>query len=123
MGIYSAERYAVITETSQNEIICFLLRNFFSFSCYSTTTTMCPGHATESSTPTQSEMVAVPINEKRGTSRSADVSARLAQQRRNPYGPNAADFLSNISNFNIIESTLRGKYHSELAAAVPLRRF
>lgn len=29
-------------------------------------------------------------------------------QRRNPYAPRASDFLSNISNFSIIESTLRG---------------
>lgn len=28
-------------------------------------------------------------------------------QRRNPYAPRASDFLSNISNFSIIESTLR----------------
>ncbi len=26
----------------------------------------------------------------------------------NPYAPRYADFLSNVSNFNIIESTLRG---------------
>jgi len=28
---------------------------------------------------------------------------------RNPYAPRYADFLSNVSNFNIIESTLRGE--------------
>ncbi len=27
----------------------------------------------------------------------------------NPYAPRASDFLSNVSNFSIIESTLRGK--------------
>jgi hypothetical protein len=32
-------------------------------------------------------------------------------QRRNPYAPRASDFLSNISNFSIIESTLRGTYN------------
>lgn len=30
------------------------------------------------------------------------------QQPRNPYAPRYADFLSNVSNFSIIESTLRG---------------
>ena len=30
------------------------------------------------------------------------------QQRRNPYAPRASDFLNNVSNFKIIESTLRG---------------
>lgn len=34
-------------------------------------------------------------------------SAQPAQQR-NPYAPRYADFLSNVSNFSIIESTLRG---------------
>ena len=29
-------------------------------------------------------------------------------QRRNPYAPRASDFLNNVSNFKIIESTLRG---------------
>jgi len=83
---------------------------------------MCPGHETESSTPKQSEMVAIPTNGKRGTTRSADIAARLEQQRRNPYGPNAADFLSNISNFNIIESTLRGMYY-RFDATLYLRPF
>ncbi|PPR02619.1 hypothetical protein CVT24_002190 [Panaeolus cyanescens] len=31
----------------------------------------------------------------------------LCSQKLNPYAPRASDFLSNISNFNIIESTLR----------------
>lgn len=29
---------------------------------------------------------------------------------RNPYAPRYSDFLSNVSNFKIIESTLRGVY-------------
>jgi hypothetical protein len=29
-------------------------------------------------------------------------------QQRNPYAPRASDFLNNVSNFKIIESTLRG---------------
>ena len=31
-------------------------------------------------------------------------------QRANPYAPRASDFLNNISNFKIIESTLRGLF-------------
>lgn len=70
---------------------------------------MCP-HQNGDSLNTDSEsMVAVPVNknvQKRGT--SSNNRAILDQQRRNPYAPRASDFLSNISNFNIIESTLRG---------------
>jgi hypothetical protein len=33
---------------------------------------------------------------------------RPDRQRHNPYAPRASDFLNNISNFKIIESTLRG---------------
>lgn len=33
-----------------------------------------------------------------------------AQRPTNPYAPRYADFLSNVSNFKIIESTLRGNY-------------
>ncbi|EEB88378.1 hypothetical protein MPER_13819, partial [Moniliophthora perniciosa FA553] len=42
--------------------------------------------------------------EKRGTTRS---NSAIHNQRHNPYAPRASDFLSNVSNFNIIESTLR----------------
>jgi hypothetical protein len=31
------------------------------------------------------------------------------QQKKNPYGPRYSDFLSNTSNWSIIESTLRGE--------------
>jgi homocitrate synthase len=77
---------------------------------------MCP-HANGNHVPTDaSEMVAVPLtngsngvtNGKRGTTRSNGFSNYLEQRRTNPYAPRAADFLSNVSNFNIIESTLRG---------------
>ena len=50
-------------------------------------------------------------NGKRGTSGSKNIR-RTDQSQRNPYAPRASDFLSNISNFNIIESTLRGFYQS-----------
>ena len=36
-------------------------------------------------------------------------SASNQTQRRNPYAPRASDFLNNVSNFKIIESTLRGR--------------
>jgi homocitrate synthase len=36
---------------------------------------------------------------------------------RNPYAPRASDFLNNISNFSIIESTLRG-----MSATFPIAR-
>jgi homocitrate synthase len=36
----------------------------------------------------------------------------LANSSVNPYAPRYADFLSNISNFSIIESTLRGSFSS-----------
>lgn len=35
----------------------------------------------------------------------------VAAHKVNPYAPRYADFLSNVSDFNIIESTLRGEYH------------
>lgn len=44
-----------------------------------------------------------------GINGSTAASRMLEQQRRNPYAPRASDFLSNISNFSIIESTLRGR--------------
>jgi len=75
---------------------------------------MCPHQSGNVPPSTLGEMVEVPIsngvkpnpNGKRGTSRSQ--KALFDQQRTNPYAPRAADFLSNVSNFNIIESTLRG---------------
>jgi homocitrate synthase len=39
--------------------------------------------------------------------------AQEKPQQHNPYGPRLSDFLSNTSNFSIIESTLReGSVHS-----------
>lgn len=37
-------------------------------------------------------------------------------QRHNPYAPRASEFLNNVSNFKIIESTLRG-FHFHLFEA------
>ena len=37
-------------------------------------------------------------------------SVSTSSQRANPYAPGASDFLNNVSNFKIIESTLRGLF-------------
>jgi homocitrate synthase len=89
---------------------------------------MCP-HAT--SEPSSSEMVpidmtgAAPINGVNGNAPGAVSNgngvnghsapnggmgsrSRSDRQAKNPYSPRASDFLNNISNFKIIESTLRG---------------
>ncbi|KAK0469895.1 homocitrate synthase [Desarmillaria tabescens] len=75
---------------------------------------MCPHQNGDSLSSDRSEMVEVPLangasaNGKRGTSSNRNGHAqRLEKERQNPYAPRASDFLSNISNFNIIESTLR----------------
>jgi len=64
------------------------------------------------SLPAQS--VSINGKSKRGISNSA-YAASIEAQKQNPYAPRASDFLSNISNFNIIESTLRGSYYSFLS--------
>lgn len=43
-----------------------------------------------------------------GTNGAPSVKALHEQQKRNPYAARASDLLSNVSNFSIIESTLRG---------------
>lgn len=85
---------------------------------------MCPHAADSAPAVDKADMVEVPLasnvkpngvdaNGKRGTSR-ASARPQAEQQQRNPYAPRASDFLSNVSNFNIIESTLRGAYLSSL---------
>ena len=80
-------------------------------------------HATGDAIPAnKDDMVAVDVNgangasangastsngvKKRGTYR--DPNAHLKREATNPYAARASDLLSNLSNFNIIESTLRG---------------
>ncbi|KAH9481648.1 mitochondrial Homoaconitase [Psilocybe cubensis] len=78
---------------------------------------MCPTHNADPAAPVaKADMVEVPLvngaakpnglnaNGKRGTSHNPSNSR---PKPTNPYAPRASDFLSNISNFNIIESTLR----------------
>lgn len=77
---------------------------------------MCPHENGDVLPADSSSMVAVPLDGKRGTNprsrgRTNGVNGQQ-QQPHNPYAPRASDFLSNISNFNIIESTLRGAYTS-----------
>jgi len=66
-------------------------------------------------------MVEVPLSNGNGVNapaatngngkRGSTINKNKDQQHKqsNPYAARASDFLSNISNFNIIESTLRGK--------------
>ncbi|EKM58065.1 uncharacterized protein PHACADRAFT_252052 [Phanerochaete carnosa HHB-10118-sp] len=83
---------------------------------------MCP-HTNGDSTPNDPSQM-VPVDISNGTSHQTSVQSNGAnghatngaakshveQQRRNPYASRASDFLSNICNFKIIESTLRGAY-------------
>ncbi|KAF7316991.1 Pyruvate carboxyltransferase domain-containing protein [Mycena chlorophos] len=72
---------------------------------------MCPHENADSLPAPRSEMVEVPLtNGKRGTNSQVNGFngyTSAPQRQTNPYGPRPSDFLSNISNFNIIESTLR----------------
>ena len=74
---------------------------------------MCPHQNGDVLNTNSENLIAVDIKpngiQKRGT--SSVNRAHLEQQRQNPYAPRASDFLSNICNFNIIESTLRGMIH------------
>ncbi len=63
-----------------------------------------------------------------GTTHSNGVNGHSSSsQRRNPYAPRASDFLNNVSNFKIIESTLRGfclyrSHHSSYTADMSFHR-
>jgi len=76
---------------------------------------MCEHEPADSPPTQQANLVEVPLTQKangnqgkRGISRN--LRAEMERQNLNPYAPRASDFLSNISNFSIIESTLRGIY-------------
>ena len=62
---------------------------------------MCPHQNGDQLPAGKAEMVGVENNVNAGPSQ---------QQKRNPYAPRASDFLNNVSNFKIIESTLRGEH-------------
>ena len=72
-------------------------------------------HANGDVLPTdKDQMVAVEVPQRVGRPTTATNGVNgthnkpMNQKQINPYAPRASDFLSNISNFNIIESTLRG---------------
>ena len=84
---------------------------------------MCPCQNGASQPADNSEMVQVPLN---GSTSAHSVSSNAnghptangaangtangrSTRPFNPYAPRASDFLSNVSNFKIIESTLRGE--------------
>ena len=86
---------------------------------------MCPCENGAAQPAGNTEMVEVPLN---GSTSAHSVAANGAnghasngvngsasngagtQRPFNPYAPRASDFLSNVSNFKIIESTLRGEF-------------
>ena len=92
---------------------------------------MCP-HTNGDSTPNDPSQM-VPVDLTNGASHSSSVKTNgvnghasngatepsVERQRRNPYAPRASDFLSNVSNFKIIESTLRGNYRSHTVFREP----
>ena len=85
---------------------------------------MCPHQNGDAAPADKSEMVNVPLTNgaadgKRGSS-STNAHSIIEQQKKNPYAPRASDFLSNVSNFNIIESTLRGASITRLPPSHPL---
>ena len=77
---------------------------------------MCPHRNDDVPSETAQEMVAIEgtsnsLNGHRaanGNGAHSNGQSSAKQQRRNPYAPRASDFLNNVSNFKIIESTLRG---------------
>lgn len=87
---------------------------------------MCPGCDAETSTTpaTRADMVGVEnqrvgrpaqatngVNgHTNGVNGHANGQASHQTQRVNPYAPRASDFLNNVRNFKIIESTLRGQF-------------
>jgi homocitrate synthase len=78
---------------------------------------MCPRQTGDAPSGDSQDMVAVEGTQKslngyhglNGTAHSNGVNGHSSmKQHRNPYAPRASDFLNNVSNFKIIESTLRG---------------
>jgi homocitrate synthase len=74
---------------------------------------MCP-HGTDDISPENArDMVAIEgtpnsLNGHHAPNGAHPNGQSSVKQRRNPYAPRASDFLNNVSNFKIIESTLRG---------------
>ncbi|KAG6373416.1 hypothetical protein JVT61DRAFT_6565 [Boletus reticuloceps] len=76
-----------------------------------TVPTMCPHHNADSLPTQNDDMVIVDITASNGHHNGVNgvngVNAGRDNRRHNPYAPRASDFLNNVSNFKIIESTLR----------------
>lgn len=72
-------------------------------------TQMCPHNNADALPAQKDEMVSVNISTNGHRNRLNGVTPD--HPLRNPYAPRASDFLNNISNFKIIESTLRGQFH------------
>ena len=103
---------------------------------------MCPCQNGADQAATNAEMVQVPMNGAtpiangaatnghtnghtngvNGHANGANGHTNGTQQQRpsNPYAPRASDFLSNVRNFKIIESTLRGECPAGVVTAVAL---
>ena len=86
---------------------------------------MCPGCNPETSTTPVNRTDMVGVESQRvgrpsqatngvnghtnGANGRANGQTTRPNQRVNPYAPQASDFLNNVANFKIIESTLRGQ--------------
>jgi homocitrate synthase len=68
---------------------------------------MC-NHQTGSAPPENPQDMVAVGSTTNGHPGSNGVNGASSKQQRNPYAPRASDFLNNVSNFKIIESTLRG---------------
>jgi hypothetical protein len=83
---------------------------------------MCPHPSDDVPFENTQDMVAVEVTSNslnsRHTANGAHFNAQSsAKQRHNPYAPRASDFLNHVSNFKIIESTLRGSCIVSLSAS------
>ena len=56
----------------------------------------------------ENQRVGRPTQATNGVNGHANGASHKPAQRNNPYAPRASDFLNNVANFKIIESTLRG---------------
>ena len=56
----------------------------------------------------ENQRVGRPTQATNGVNGHANGVSHRPAQRTNPYAPRASDFLNNVANFKIIESTLRG---------------
>ena len=94
---------------------------------------MCPCQNGASQPADSSEMVQVPLNgatnvngtngANGNTTANGSVNGHANGSTRpfNPYAPRASDFLSNVSNFKIIESTLRGESKCHACSSIGWR--